>query len=185
MITFNANQQKIIETLLWFAGRSIRTDIHSLVKEMFYSDKIHLERYGRPVTGDVYIKMDHGPVASIAYDFLRAHRLQPQFIKKYDSGVFENAIQALDTSDPFKIRALREPDIEYFSGTDIDCMEEALKTCNGKDFCELVDMTHKEAAWIEAQLNGRMSFESFIDKQHPERDKFIQYVQETSECLAL
>lgn len=184
-IKFNANHQKIIEALLWFAHRSKRTDIHSLVKELFYSDKIHLDLYGRPVTGDSYVKLSQGPVATVAYDFLKWDRLHSKFINKYDPEIFENAIQSLDTTDPFCIKPLRSPELDYFSGTDLECMESAFQICNGKSFDELVEMTHLEPAWFKAPDNGGINIVDFIDENKENRESFIDYIRESSECAAL
>jgi hypothetical protein len=40
-IQYSPNFQKIIEAILWFVSKSSRKDTHSILKELFYSDKIH------------------------------------------------------------------------------------------------------------------------------------------------
>jgi uncharacterized phage-associated protein len=183
-IQYTPNPQKIIEAILWFAKRSQRTDAHSLLKELFYCDKIHLQKYGRPVTGDSYIKMDYGPVASYAYAFIKVQRLS-DYVKRqrYTPDVLEEAIRSIDTSDPQRIKALRESNLDYFSGTDIECMKLGLLRCNGRDFQELVDMTHEEKAWQNAVIDGVMNFEDFID-DGPNKVDLLDYIKETAPCLA-
>jgi uncharacterized phage-associated protein len=184
-IKYNPNFQKIIESILWFAARSQRTDIHSILKELFYSDKLHLRKYGRPVTGDDWHRMEYGPVASYAYDFLKHSRIS-EYVKRqrYTPDILEEAIRAIDVKDPYKIKALREADLDCFSGTDIECMTEALDICNGKDFNELVEMTHKEAAWRNAADNGEMAWEDFLEGVLNKEDR-LEYIRETASCLAL
>ncbi|MFB3902421.1 MAG: Panacea domain-containing protein [Acidobacteriota bacterium] len=39
-------------------------------KLLYFADKYHLTRYGRPVIGDQYVKMEYGPVPSKALDWM-------------------------------------------------------------------------------------------------------------------
>lgn len=183
-ISYTPNHQKIIEALLWFVQKSKRTDMHSLVKKLFYSDKIHLEKYARPVTGDTYVKMENGPVGSAAYDFLKVDRLSPTFRRNYPADVIESACSSFKVSGT-ETKALRDPDLDYFSRTDLDCMQEALSRCDDKDFGELVEITHKELAWKNAIDNSTMQFQDFIGCDHPDRDNYLKIIAENSECLAL
>ena len=184
-IRYTPNKQKIIETILWFLRRSQRTDLHSILKEIFYADKAHLQKYGRPVTGDYFIKMNYGPVASYAYDFLKVNRLS-EYVRKqrFTPDILENAIRAFDTQDQYNIKALRDPDIDYFSRTDLLCMEFALAKCNGKAFDELVKISHNEPSWQKAELDEAMAFEDFIEDR-PDKEEYLEYLRESSECLAL
>ncbi|WP_409530306.1 Panacea domain-containing protein [Shinella sp.] len=43
---------------------------HAL-KTLYYADRAHLQRYGRPITGDRYIAMENGPVPSYAYNAVK------------------------------------------------------------------------------------------------------------------
>ncbi len=185
-ITYIPDQQKIIEGILWFLNRSERTDLHSILKELFYSDKLHLSKYGRPVFGDHYLKMEYGPVGSYAYDLLKHNRIS-EYVKRqrFTPEILEDAVRAFNCSDSYTIRALREPDTDYFSKTDFECMEKALSLCNGRDFRELVEITHREPAWQKADMNGRMNFEDFIDQNVSNREELIEYIRESTECLAL
>jgi uncharacterized phage-associated protein len=184
-LEYTPNKQKIIETILWFLHRSQRTDLHSILKEIFFSDKIHLTKYGRPVTGDYFIKMSYGPVPSYAYDLLKVDRLS-EYVRKqrYTADILEDAIRAFDTKDQLCIKPLREPDLCYFSGTDIECMEQALAECNGKSFDDLVMITHADPAWQKAQLDQRMDFEDFIENRQ-DKEEYLEYLRESSIWLSL
>ena len=185
-ISYVPDQQKIIETALWFLNRSKRTDLHSILKELFYSDKFHINKYGRPVSGDYYVKMDYGPVGSYAYDLLKHNRIS-EYVKRqrFTPDILENAIRSFNCSDPLKIQPLRTEDFDYFSKTDIECMEMALSKCDGCGFDELIKITHCEPAWQKADMNGDMNFEDFIDQDTPNREELLEYIKESSECLAL
>ncbi|NCC05824.1 MAG: DUF4065 domain-containing protein [Proteobacteria bacterium] len=48
-----------------------------MMKGLYNSDKAHLHKYGRPVTGDIYVKMSYGPVPSLVCDTLRGNENLP------------------------------------------------------------------------------------------------------------
>src|SRR5690606_40518414 len=47
------------------------SDIHKLMKLMYFADRDHLVKYGFPITGDMYIKLPYGPVPSFSNFVLR------------------------------------------------------------------------------------------------------------------
>lgn len=44
---------------------------HQVFKLLYFADKLHLERYGRPITGEQYIAMEHGPVPEHFYNVVK------------------------------------------------------------------------------------------------------------------
>ncbi len=88
-IRFRFNAKKAVEVILWFAERRPGISFHTLLKLLFYADKRHLNRYGRPITGDDYIAMQYGPVASTTYDMLKGAPL---------------ALEYLEGETPFEVR---------------------------------------------------------------------------------
>ena len=181
-IRFKANPQKIIEAIVWIARRLPGSSRYLVIKTLFYADKFHLQRYGRPVTGDTYIKMAAGPVPSLAYDLMkRSDYLPPELLLEADYA-FDNA----DNGGKYPpIEAKREPNEEWFSGTDLQCLEEAAAYCSGKDFRTLKDETHQESAWIEASMNGEMDFALFVDEGVLNREALLEYIAETAPCQAV
>lgn len=180
-IRFRANHKKILEGLVWIARQCPQKGFHFILKTLFYADKWHLQRYGRPVFGDIYVKMPFGPVASIAYDLLKFSDFVPAELLN----LAEDAIQVDRKGRVPSVTAKRDPDESLFSGTDIECLKEALDKCSSMDFNQLTEATHEETAWSEAEMNGEMSWEKIIDIDTPNREDLIQYISETSQCLAL
>jgi len=181
-IRFKANPEKIIETITWIAKRLPSNDRYTILKTLFYADKYHLQRYGRPVTGDTYIKMNYGPVASFAYDIIKRNDNLPLAVLTAADAAFDN----VPNSGKYPpIEAKRPPDMEWFSGTDIECLEEAAAHCSDKDFDTLKGATHEEAAWLAASMHGEMDFALFIDNNTPEREALLEYIAETAPCQAV
>ncbi|MDR0339236.1 MAG: SocA family protein [Desulfovibrio sp.] len=181
-VKFRANTQKIIESIIWIAQRLPDNSRYTILKTLFYADKFHLQKYGRPVTGDTYIKMAAGPVASLAYDLIkRSDYLPPEWLAAADAA-FDNA--ATGGKYP-PIEAKRQPDMEWFSATDIECLAEAAAYCSGKGFSALKDAAHQEAAWLAASMNGEMDFALFLDEDDPDYNARLEYILETAPCQAV
>ncbi|MFZ5812203.1 MAG: Panacea domain-containing protein [Thermodesulfobacteriota bacterium] len=179
-IQYRANARKVLESLVWIASRRPGNGFHFILKVLFYADKYHLQQYGRPVTGDTYVKMSYGPVASLAYDMLKKEERLPQ-------PVLEEINEALDVQrdkTPM-VFSKRDPEMGCFSETDEACLQKAMEFCDRMDFGTLTKMTHEEPAWQAVDMNAAMDYELFVDADIPDREELIAYIRETAPCLAL
>lgn len=68
---FKPDKDRILEAILFLIGRSSSLSQYEIVKSLFLADRTHLNTYGRPITFDNYVAMEHGPVPSLAYDALK------------------------------------------------------------------------------------------------------------------
>lgn len=135
--------QKAVEYLLYLAAHVQNADMHKLLKLRYFADKLHLSRYGMLASGDRYVAMERGPVASQTYDLLKAVRDKNPMLL----GVPGNAAaaEALDVSG-YSVTALREPNLDYLSRSDIECMNEAIRLYGQMPFGKLTDASH-DSAW--------------------------------------
>ena len=74
-IRFKISYDKAIEVLVWLAKMKPGIDIYHIAKVLFYADKMHINKYARPVIGDSYIKMPYGPVPSGVSDLIKRNPL--------------------------------------------------------------------------------------------------------------
>jgi uncharacterized phage-associated protein len=177
-LEFRPKLDKIVELLLYLAFKRPGADKYQAVKFLYLADKEHLNRYGRPITQEVYYAMDYGPVASTALDLLsgkegalaRAHLSSLPFkIEK--------------KSRPFKepIVYIREParkvDFDLFSKSDIRVFDEILEKYGNMTFQQLFQLTHNhfayKRAWEErgGLKSSLMKYEEMIES--PEMRKRI------------
>ena len=180
MVKYTPNPRKIIEALVWAAEKCPGKGFHFILKTLFYADKYHLQKYGRPVLGDTYVKMSFGPVASMAYDLLKQNDFLPEQLFREVS----EALGVVRGTLP-EVKAKRPPKTDLFSGTDIEALSAALEQCRNLDFNNLTDITHQERAWVEAALNNEMDYELFIDEDVDNREELINYLRESSTHLAV
>ncbi|MBS4059651.1 MAG: SocA family protein [Bacteroidetes bacterium] len=127
----NSSTSKIINSILFFAfrGDDNTLDRLKLMKLLWLSDRIHLNKYGRLITRDKYSALPHGPVPSNTIDISRV------------------SIVDFFTVNGFKIKALKDFDKEYFSNSDIKVFEYVWNKFGSMDSIKLRDLSHEFPEW--------------------------------------
>ena len=74
-LKFRFNEGKAIEALIWIASEWPNITPFYLSKVLFYAEKEHLNKYGRPVIADTYIAMPWGPVPSTIRNYIEGNYL--------------------------------------------------------------------------------------------------------------
>ena len=179
MIRFNLNEEKAIEALVWLANEKPGISFYYIVKVLFFADKIHLNKYGRPILGDQYVAMPHGPVPSTVYDMLGLDKFLDQDLIKM---VEESLV--IDGRNVTSIPG-RKPKLEVFSKSDIECLRESLRVYGAMLFRTLKEVTHQEPAYIAAPPNGPMDYLDMIDPNNPHREQIEANLKELSKHLSL
>ena len=64
MKEFNLNKEKAANSLLFVVEKLEKADAHKIYKYFILHIKKHLLKFGRPIFGDTYLKMQYGPVPS-------------------------------------------------------------------------------------------------------------------------
>jgi uncharacterized phage-associated protein len=170
---FHVDKEKTVEALLYIVSRYREVGRFHALKTLYFADLWHLRKYGRPITGDRYIAMDHGPVPSYAYNALKDEVPEPERL---------HVAQALSPGEsghhPTYV-AHRKPDLRYFSKTDLQCLDEAFEHCRSLTFGAISDETHTHLAWDKAALNGVMDFADMLEGVDPaiieEAETFASY----------
>jgi hypothetical protein len=147
VIKFKYNKEKAVEMMIYIVSKVKDCDKHELMKTCFFSDLNHLENYGRPVTGNSYIKMNYGPVPSEVYSMVR-HPLPD-----------ENYIEV----QGYYLKALREANLKKLSKSDIKSIDYAIELLSDMDFQTRTDISHGHA-WQSAELNKAISFELLLEE---------------------
>ena len=163
MIRFQFNESKAVEALVFIAKRWPGITPFYLSKVLFFADRDHLRKYGRPVVGDIYIAMDNGPVPSRVYDIVKGN------IDFFGDPAAIKAALRIDRAAQYpQMFAARDPDTEHFSETDIAQLSEAIAFCKGKSFGYLSTLTHNEEAWSSAARDTEMALELLVPEDQRE-----------------
>src|SRR5258706_11420326 len=66
-IRFKFDSEKLVRALAFFASRGVE-DLDTLksAKLLYFADRAHLLKYGRPIVGDDYYCMKNGPIPTNA-----------------------------------------------------------------------------------------------------------------------
>lgn len=159
-----------IQAVLYVAQQSKdRKDMHRIFKTLYFADREHLSRYGRSITGDVYIAMSYGPVPSKIDDIFKAVRGDSFF-----SNYADDLKKAFHFVNKFIIEPDIEPDLDYLSETDIECLDFAINKCRGKSFGELTEMSH-DLAWNNTKRDREISVKDIL-RENAETEEYADYI---------
>ncbi len=180
-IQYSVNYTKAIETILWLINQKPDLDIYHIGKAIFYAEKYHLNKYARPIIGDVYQKGYYGPFPSTIRDIIQ------QKAKWLPPDQLQESIEAFKVvNKPYPtLIPKRLPNVDFFSGTDIECLKEALSVVGDLSFDELKKMTHEEESFLLAIENNQINYELLIDKNNPLKNEIIKEMHETNKYLCI
>jgi uncharacterized phage-associated protein len=178
-VHFPFDFDKALEALVYLASRKIEAfDKYKASKLLFLADKYHLVKYSRPITGDQYFAMYHGPAPTKMLNLMnwaideKNHDPQVQALLK---------ALTIDRSALYPRFSGKGTDREYecLSKSDKGALDEIVKRFGSKTFAELKALTHEmvayEKAWSKRKrgwggkkkgLQGSvpMAFEDFFEE---------------------
>jgi uncharacterized phage-associated protein len=145
-VNIPASVRKATQALNFFARRAAsgvpRAEINKMkaLKLLFFADRFHLRKYGRPVSDCAYFAMKNGPVASEAKHVAEenprlgkaAHAYARRFVRK---------LNALDYG------SVADTDAAVLSESDMEALAFAWKTFGHYTQFQLVDITHHYPEW--------------------------------------
>ena len=166
------NECKTIHAVLYIVEKLKRKDFHKIFKILYFSDREHLNVYGRTITGDTYIAMTDGPVPSNLYDIFKSVRGDSYY---KDDGKFGQYFSIVDW-DLIKLNI--KPDLTELSQTDLACIDNSLRIYGDMSWDEIREKSH-DYAWRNTIQNRAIDFANIIREVGGE-DDYIEYLKEQS-----
>jgi len=159
--TFDFDIYKAIEVVLYIAKCSSNNTMHGISKVLYFADKKHLERYGRLICGDSYVAMKNGPVPTGVYDLLKLVRgdLRPTFCPSKE--IADWVSSSFRLYDRFYVDALREPEIDYLSDSDVECLDASIEAYSRLSFGKLTQLSH-DKAWQLTEQDDIMNLDHIV-----------------------
>lgn len=139
--------RRAVEALIFISQRLTKPTIHEVLKIQYFADKLHFSEHGFMASGDSYVAMNFGPVASNTYDLLKAARgdrgrwIHPTFVSLVDG--------SLTVLGGHTVKALRDPNLDELSRAEVHCLEEAIEEWGNMPFHERTELSH-DSAWTKA-----------------------------------
>jgi len=184
MLKFPFNQDKALAVLLYLAKKlkeddspHSQADIHKISKILYFADQKHMKRYGRPIVGDEYIAMENGPVPSKIYDIIKMVRGDSLWKDEYEFGKFFRIINR------YIVNPLRDPEMDEFSESDLECLDESFEENKNLTFGELKSKSH-DMAYNRARRDDTISFDN-IARVAGVDDSTLDYMKTYAENSAL
>lgn len=146
-----------------------RKDMHKIFKTLYFADREHLSRYGRSITGDIYIAMSYGPVPSKIDDIFKAVRGDSYFSDRAD-----DLKEYFHFVNKYVIEANRKANLDYLSETDLECLDLSIEKCKGKSFEELTNMSH-DLAWTNTKKDREMSVKDIL-RENGDTEEYVEYI---------
>ncbi len=165
-IAFQFDQQKATEAILYLVSKAPVPNLYGICKFLYLADKTSLEKYGRFIFGESYVAMQEGGTPSNAYNLLRNLSNNPTNDLKRDG---------------YYIRALRQPELDYLSRTDIECLDLVIKEFGGRGSWTKRKQACHDTAW-ETAWDNRGTSDSYpihienIAELFEKPDELIDYL---------
>lgn len=167
------NPKKSLQAVLYVANRLERKDFHKIFKVLYFADREHLTKYGRPITGDTYIAMKDGPVPSKIDDIFKAVRGDSFFAKYADIAKFS---ELFSVHDWYFITPKKEANTYYLSKTDIAELDASLSKYASLSWDELREKSH-DYAWRATAKDRPIAVEDIMREDGTDED-FIADITE-------
>lgn len=122
-------------------SRDDRRDVYSIVKTAYYAQQLHFVHWALPIFNDRIAALPFGPVPSNLYNILRLSRGEEnerRFLQQEGLDAISDAI-GFD-SESFYVK--EEPDLNYLSESNIECLNEAIQKVAFMNFDNIVKDTH-------------------------------------------
>lgn len=180
-ITFRFEVKKLINALAFFAGEVRDLDKLKAAKLLYLADKHHLIRYGRPILGDCYFRLDAGPVPSKSLDIMNsADDIIKANIPTPNRDTFISKLKTTDHKYP-RFQQKEAPDLSVFSPSEIESLKETLLKYGKLSSSKLITLTHKDATWQETEQNAEIDYRLFFKKTPSARKEAFELMEFSQE----
>lgn len=172
---YATNSTKIVECLVFLASEHPGIDVYQTVKALFFADKEHVARYGRPIAGDEYRAAQWGPLAQTAYKLLNRGPIEILSLEGNREVPF-----SIDGAQ--RVAVTRGPDMDRLSQSDVEALRFGLARVIHRTFDEIYEETHADHAYINAD-GGMMDVRDFISDSDPDAEEKRLHVAESTRGL--
>ena len=169
MLHFKLDPEKIVNAVAYFGAKCPGSTKMKVCKLLYFADKEHLLRYGRPITGDTYVRMQYGPTPSVGLNLMRS------MASSKLTALFQQKVAVHGN----EVRALSSPDLNVFSRSDVRIMDEILGRYGQFTAPQLSRISHQEPTWRKTPENGLIDFELFFEGR-PDAEQTLVLLKEDS-----
>lgn len=153
-----ADEAKFAEMLLFFAEGLTGAKLAGstkLNKLLWFAECAHFRRYGRPISGVEFQKLEHGPAP---------RRLLPVRGSMVKEGRAELRVEqtAALARHQERLVALDQPDLTLFDDDEITTMQAVLDDLRDATGSELSDLSHDELGWQLTEIGETIPIQACL-----------------------
>ena len=179
MATIRPNDQKFRELILYVAQRCEADPYFGktkLNKILFYSDFIAYARTGEPITGQEYMRIQHGPAP---------RRLKPILAEMEERGDLEVRRERKHDHHQERVVALRQPARDLFSDQHLGIVEQVIQSLWGRTNSEVSLISHANIGWKLARHKETIPYETMFLSDRPLTEAELEYGRQLAAELGL
>lgn len=147
----------------------------TILKLLFFAERYSLRKFSQSITGDKFVAMRCGPVASTTFDIISFKDVVPLAQKEY-------AKEIISKIPPYFVKSngalMSRDDYDELSDTDIEALVFSIKQFGQYSPSKLIDITHKYKEWNRFEKELMKEDTSFPMKTE---DFFLQTTGDTKE----
>lgn len=167
MVSFNIT--RIANAIIYFVNQEVyNLGKTKLMKLLFFTDKYHLEKFGRSVFGDTYHKLPQGPVPTITLNVINSlNESEKDDFTEYalEFSKYVKTEDALNYGYPtMKFVPSSEFNRKLFSKSEMEILERVAQEFKDCTAVQISDISHETQEYIDAYDNGVISEESMSGK---------------------
>jgi len=152
-----------------------------LMKLLFFADKYHLQRYGRPIFYDTYIKLPHGPVPSLTLNIIDSineteNEDLKEFTEKFRQHIGIGEKQFRNEISQTVFRPKTDFDEEHFSLSEIEILDEVSRKFKNDTAAHISDISHELPEYRMTEMTDTIDYSEMA----PENREYIEYIEQTS-----
>jgi uncharacterized phage-associated protein len=134
-----------------------------IVKLLYLLDRRHFNLHGRPVLGDRYLRMDYGPVPTLAKDLIDELEERATFnVRPVAEGkVLSKYFRAKPGKKYKDIELIKEPPTDVLSESELEALNWVAAKFGRYAPSTLVDITHRHPAWRETAPMAEIDYRLF------------------------
>ena len=146
------NEKKYKNVVLFFAKKVQNGTLGKLkmMKLLYFLEFDFFEKYGKSVTGDLYLRFENGPIPQMAEKILKE-------MNGKDIKITKRKI-ADGYNDQQHIESLKDFDMNLFTKEELMMMEEVADKWEKFSGSEMKMATHGEAPWIATKPNDIIDY---------------------------
>jgi hypothetical protein len=179
-LSYSYNFEKFVAAMTHMATKVSDLTKLRAAKLLYFADKYHLTTYGRPIVGDCYVRMDHGPVPSQSLDLMN-ELISPFIVRGMKRPTLDVMRQYLEVDLRGKqprFQARKQPDYSALSESDVEALDRSIARFGRASITSVWNAGHKERSWKETPPLQQIDYRLFFDESSAEQRELLALLEE-------